>query len=70
MEYLRYLLMSVPLALFIGTSFAQSQNSEESDLAAIYGDVDTVSIATGETQPIARAPAPSQEINPERVEKG
>ena len=57
MEYLRYLLMSVPLALFIGTSFAQSQNSEESDLAAIYGDVDTVSIATGETQPIARAPA-------------
>jgi len=57
MGYLRYLLVGAPLALFLCTSFAQSQNNEESDLAAIYGDVDTVSIATGATQPIARAPA-------------
>ena len=49
--------MGVPLALFLGTSIARSQNSQESDLAAIYGDEDTVSIATGATQPIARAPA-------------
>ena len=29
--------MGVPLALILGSSIARSQNSQESDLAAIYG---------------------------------
>jgi outer membrane receptor for ferrienterochelin and colicins len=39
----------------IGTAAAQA--TEEEDLALAYGDKSTISIVTGSTQPIARAPA-------------
>lgn len=58
MRYTKYLLLTMALAgpnAFISAS-AQSVN-EEHELATIYGGADVVSIATGSTQPIARAPA-------------
>src|SRR5882762_2219820 len=36
---------------------AQTQSTEEEDLALLYGDKSTVSIATGTRQPLRRAPA-------------
>ena len=39
-----------------GNALAQS-NSDEEDLALIYGDKSTVNIATGSEQPLRRAPA-------------
>ena len=38
-------------------AFAQSSASEEEELALVYGDKSTISIATGSQQPLRRAPA-------------
>ena len=43
--------------------------SEENDLAAIYGDADFVSIATGSSQPIARAPAVASVITASQIKE-
>ncbi len=48
------------LAIFLTLAYvggAAAQSSEEEDLALVYGDKSTVSIATGGQQPINRAPA-------------
>ena len=54
MGYLRPTLTIAAIMFFAGSSaLADPGNTEESDLAAIYGDSDFVSIATGTSQPIA-----------------
>ncbi|MFZ2162569.1 MAG: TonB-dependent receptor [Sideroxyarcus sp.] len=59
--------LCVFLALaWIGTAAAQS--SEEEDLALVYGDKTTVSIATGGKQSITRAPAVSSVITSRDIE--
>jgi iron complex outermembrane receptor protein len=45
------------LALALICSAAPAQSTEEEDLALAYGDKSMISIATGSTQPITRAPA-------------
>lgn len=54
------------VALFPLGAFAQS--SEEEDLALIYGDKSTVSIATGRQQPISRAPSVATVITSRDIE--
>lgn len=51
---------------WIGTANAQS--SEEEDLALVYGDKSTVSIATGSSQPIGRAPSVTTVITSRDIE--
>jgi len=51
---------------WIGTAAAQT--SEEEDLALVYGDKSTVSIATGGKQSITRAPAVSSVITSRDIE--
>lgn len=53
------------LLLQIQTAFAQTH--EEEDLALIYGDKTTVSIATGNEQPLRRAPAVASVITAEDI---
>ena len=67
MRHLRTILSVTLLVLFAAPSLAQDSNSEESDLAAIYGDSDFVSIATGSSQPIARAPAVATVITSSQI---
>lgn len=55
------------LSLAIGEAFGQSP--EESDFALTYGDADTVSIATGTSQPITRAPAVASVITADQIKK-
>ena len=56
------------VVLSIGTS-GLSVGGEENDLAAIYGDADFVSIATGSSQPIARAPAVASVITASQIKE-
>lgn len=67
MGHLRHILSVISLIAFAQSSFAQGSNPEESDLAAIYGDSDFVSIATGSNQPIARAPAVATVITSSQI---
>jgi outer membrane receptor for ferrienterochelin and colicins len=56
MQTLNRLTLCAVLALaWVGTAVAQT--TEEEDLALVYGDKSTVSIATGSPQPITRAPS-------------
>ncbi len=50
------------------TGSAAAQSSEEEDLALVYGDKSTVSIATGGQQPINRAPAVASVITSRDIE--
>jgi outer membrane receptor protein involved in Fe transport len=45
------------LALLLGTSLHARSASDEEELALLYGDKATISIATGAQQPLRRAPA-------------
>jgi outer membrane receptor protein involved in Fe transport len=67
--YLRLILPIVATLFFFADSSALAQpgSHEESDLAAIYGDSDFVSIATGSSQPIARAPAVATVITANQI---
>jgi outer membrane receptor for ferrienterochelin and colicins len=47
---------------------ASAQSSEEEDLALVYGDKTTVSIATGSSQPIGRAPSVTTVITSRDIE--
>ncbi len=69
MGYLKpTLTIAAILLVFVDSSaLAQPGNIEESDLAAVYGDTDFVSIATGSTQPIARAPAVATVITANQI---
>ena len=50
----------------IGTAAAQT--SEEEDLAQVYGDKSNVSIATGSSQPISKAPSSASVITAEDIQ--
>ncbi|MDD2914775.1 MAG: TonB-dependent receptor [Gallionella sp.] len=50
----------------IGTA-AAAQTSEEEDLALIYGDKSTISLATGSSQPISRAPSVASVITSQDI---
>ncbi|RTL47588.1 MAG: TonB-dependent receptor [Rhodocyclaceae bacterium] len=52
-------------ALYLPCAFAQSEEDEE--LALVYGDKNTVSIATGSKQPLRRAPAVATVITAEDI---
>lgn len=60
----RSLCILLPL-IWVGSAIAQS--SEEEDLALVYGDNSTISIATGSHQPIARAPAVASVITAQDI---
>ena len=51
----RQALCSFLALTWVGAAIAQ--NTEEEDLALVYGSKSTISIATGSQQPIARAPS-------------
>lgn len=59
--------LTVASALLLQTQTAFAQNHEEEDLALIYGDKITVSIATGSQQPLRRAPAVASVITAEDI---
>jgi len=63
-----YARMIIPAFLFALTAGkASCQSSEESDLALTYGDEEIISIATGATQPISRAPAVASVITASQI---
>lgn len=67
MQILNYRTLCVLLAAaWSGTAAAELTNEEE--LALIYGDKDTISLATGSRQPIARAPAVTSVITAQDIE--
>ena len=53
---LRQIHLTTLLALALGSNVC-AQSFEEDELALAYGDKSTISLATGSTQPITRAPA-------------
>lgn len=57
------------LTLSFAAAQAHGQPTDESDFALTYGDVETVSIATGATQPIAKAPAVASVITADQIKK-
>ena len=67
MGRIRHIVCVVLLIIFAEPSSAQPGSSEEGDLATIYGDSDFVSIATGRSQPIARAPAVASVITAKQI---
>lgn len=62
---------SLPLALvpflLLQLAAARAQGLEEEDLALVYGNKSTVSIATGNVQPLRRAPAVASVITAEDI---
>lgn len=59
--------VALAAALLAHTSVASAQSSEEDELALVYGDKSTVSIATGNQQPLRRAPAVATVITTEDI---
>jgi iron complex outermembrane receptor protein len=57
----------VALSLGCGVAFAESSLNSDVDFAGFYGDEDYVSIATGTTQPIAKAPAVASVITASQI---
>jgi outer membrane receptor for ferrienterochelin and colicin len=57
----------VALGLGCGVAFAESSLNSDVDFAGFYGDEDYVSIATGTTQPIAKAPAVASVITASQI---
>ncbi|MDD1621585.1 MAG: TonB-dependent receptor [Methylococcaceae bacterium] len=60
------LAMAMP-ALFWATASLAAPNTEEEDLALVYGDKNTVSIATGSPQALSRAPSTATVITAEDI---
>ena len=60
-KYLLFIFLLVPMS----ASFAQP--SEEEELELVYGDEEFISIATGRTQPIARAPSVASVITSDDI---
>ena len=57
------------LALSFAAAQAHGQPTDESDFALTYGDAETVSIATGASQPIAKAPAVASVITADKIKE-
>lgn len=64
---LKYLGSLIAIITATSVSHAQTDNSEERDLALTFGDSETVSIATGSQQPISRAPAVASVVTAEDI---
>jgi iron complex outermembrane receptor protein len=64
---IQYRLLFPLSLLLLHTSSALAQSSEEEDLALVYGDKATVSIATGSKQPITKAPSSATVITAEDI---
>lgn len=62
----RWSLIAVSIAAIYGAS-AWAQDSGDEDLALVYGDKSTVSIATGQQQQLRRAPAVASVITAEEI---
>ncbi|MES2879065.1 MAG: TonB-dependent receptor [Pseudomonadota bacterium] len=62
-----YPALALIAALFIQTPAAMAQSTEEEELALVYGDKTTVSIATGSQQMLRRAPAVASVITAEDI---
>jgi len=58
-----FLLLTLTLAL----AFVSSSRAQEDDLSALYGDEEFVSIATGSSKPITRAPSVASVITAEDI---
>lgn len=69
MRYLIFFWTVAPLLAFPGLAISQPFSNEESEFASVYGDADLVSIATGNSQPIARAPAVATVITATSIKK-
>lgn len=63
----KYKLALYILLLTLISGKASSQPSEEPDFALTYGDEEIISIATGATQPISRAPAVASVITASQI---
>lgn len=63
---LRLPLMAVSMAFLYGSS-SWAQEADDEDIALVYGDKGTVSIATGSQQPLRRAPAVATVITAEEI---
>lgn len=63
---LRLSLLAVSL-MFLQSPTAWAQEQDEEDLALVYGDKSTVSIATGQQQSIRKAPAVASVITAEEI---
>jgi outer membrane receptor for ferrienterochelin and colicin len=57
----------VLLVLVCNSAFAENSLNSDVDFAGFYGDEDYVSIATGTTQPIAKAPAVASVITANQI---
>lgn len=64
----RGIILPIILLTFISGE-ASGQSSEESDFALTYGDEETISIATGTSQPISRAPAVASVITAPQIKE-
>lgn len=53
--------------LLLPACFAQAQDNDEDELALVYGDKQSVSIATGNQQPIRRAPAVATVVTAQEI---
>ena len=68
MRFLSCIPLTLASTLFIQSLNAYAvQNSDEDDLALAYGDKSTISIATGNQQPLRRAPAVATVITAEDI---
>ncbi|CAK0781879.1 exported hypothetical protein [Gammaproteobacteria bacterium] len=67
MKYFYYQIPTIACLLLLQVSAAFAQITEEEDLALAYGDKETVSIATGNQQPLRRAPAVASVITAEDI---
>ncbi len=61
------LVLASSMSLHVGSAMAASPPSDEDELAMIYGDKSSVSIATGSTQSLRRAPAVATVITAEDI---
>lgn len=67
MRSCRWIYVVVTSVLLSPTSGALAQNSDEDELALVYGDKSTISIATGNQQSLRRAPAVATVITAEDI---
>ncbi len=59
--------IAIASMLLLQASYVSAQKTDEEELSAVYGDKSTVSIATGNTQPLRRAPAVATVITAEDI---
>ena len=67
MQVSHCILLALASTLLIQANSALAQSSDEDDLALVYGDKSTISIATGAQQPLRRAPAVATVITAEDI---